>query len=240
MGEAEMCYLCFSKNLLPMKAMTYADFLGQFAPEAVIVADGQFPRHPLPLRVLREAAFVCCCDGALETLLSHSLTPQAIVGDGDSLSTERKKQFADRLHIETEQEDNDLTKATRHCQELGLRRIAYVGATGLREDHTIGNISLLDEYSRKMGLQVVMLTDYGYFLPVSGSCLLPTFKGQQVSVFNLSSRRIVSQGLRWPTYPFTSWWQGSLNEALGEEVRLEADGGCVAFLTYQPKTDGRH
>ena len=223
-----------------MKAMTYADFLEQFAPEAVIVADGQFPRHPLPLRVLREAAFVCCCDGALETLLAKGIIPQAIVGDGDSLSAERKKQFAAILHIETEQEDNDLTKATRHCRQRGFQRIAYVGATGLREDHTIGNISLLDEYSRKMGLQVVMLTDYGYFLPVSGRCLLHTFEGQQVSVFNLSSRHVESQGLRWPAYSFTSWWQGTLNAALGDEVLLEADGGCVAFLTYQPKTDGRH
>lgn len=218
-----------------MNSVTYSDILAQFAPEAVVVADGDFPRHEVPLTALREAKYICCCDGALESLLAHNLMPQAIVGDGDSLSIERQQQFADILHIEREQEDNDLTKATRYCMSLGLRRIAYVGATGKREDHSLGNISLMEQYIRQWGLEPVMLTDHGYFVSMQRERRLRTFCGQQVSVFNFSCTRLESEGLRWQTYPFTSWWQGSLNEALGEEVLLRGDGTAVAFLTYRAK-----
>ena len=228
-----MPYLCVRMN-----RVTYSALRTQFAPEAVVVADGDFPRHDVPLSALREAAYTCCCDGALEAMLAHGLMPQAVVGDGDTLSFRRQQQFADILHIEREQEDNDLTKATRFCMALGYRRIAYVGATGKREDHTLGNISLMEQYLRQWHLEPVMLTDYGYFLPVLRERRLQTFPGQQVSVFNFSCTRLESAGLRWQTYPFTSWWQGSLNEALGSEALLRGDGTCVVFLSYEAKRTG--
>ena len=34
-----------------------------YIPEAVILANGEYPTHPLPLRMLEEAKFVVCCDG---------------------------------------------------------------------------------------------------------------------------------------------------------------------------------
>ena len=60
-----------------------------------------------------------------------------------------------------DQETNDQTKAVNYLMEKGFRRIAIVGATGRREDHTLGNISLLMEYMR-MGQKYVMYTDYGF------------------------------------------------------------------------------
>ena len=79
----------------------------------VILADGDFPTSPEPLKILSEASFVCCCDGAAEKLIAFGRIPDAIVGDGDSLSPEFKAQYKDILHTESEQEYNDLTKATR-------------------------------------------------------------------------------------------------------------------------------
>lgn len=211
------------------------------APDAVVVADGDYPTHPIPLRVLQQAPFLCCCDAALENLLAHSITPDAICGDGDSLPLRRKKQFAHLLHRESEQADNDLTKATRYCIGQGYRRIAYLGATGGREDHTLGNISLMAQYATEFGIQPVMYTDHGYIVPVIGRATLPTFPRQQVSIFNFGCSNIDSDGLLWPTRSFDMWWQGTLNEALTDHITLCATGGsCLVFLTYAPKTDGRH
>ena len=39
-----------------------------------------------------------------------------------------------------EQETNDLDKAIRLCRERGWGDLVVVGATGLREDHAIGNV----------------------------------------------------------------------------------------------------
>ena len=74
--------------------------------------------------------------------------PDAIVGDGDSLPEALKQQYAHLLHLEDEQDYNDMTKATRFCMQRGARKIAYIGATGKREDHTLGNISLLAYYCK--------------------------------------------------------------------------------------------
>ena len=35
-----------------------------YTPEAVILANGEYPMHVLPLKILEEAQFVICCDGA--------------------------------------------------------------------------------------------------------------------------------------------------------------------------------
>lgn len=205
--------------------------------DAAILCDGDYPFAPIPLGVLSSAGYVCCCDRAAVAYIGRGNNPDAIVGDGDSLPDDFKRRYSDILHIEHEQEYNDQTKATRHCMQLGHRRIAYLGATGKREDHTIGNVSLLLYYSKELGADPVMFTDYGFFMPVSGTRTFKTFPNQQVSIFNFSCHKIKSTGLRWDTYAFESWWQGTLNEAVGDSITLETDGDAVVYFTYKAKGD---
>ena len=205
-------------------------------PDAVIICDGDFPTSEIPLSVLSKAEYLCCCDGAAVQCIERGMTPDAIVGDGDSMPAEIKEKYKEIIHIVSEQEDNDMTKATRHCVAKGLRNIAYVGATGKREDHTIGNISLILRYMTDFGVNPVMLTDYGYFIPAEGHCAFTTFPRQQISIFNFTCNRIASQGLRWDTYPYRSWWQGTLNEATGSHIGFDTDGSFIVYLTYKPKT----
>ena len=106
--------------------------------DVVIVANGLFPTHETPLEVLHNAPLVVACDGAV----CHVPNADVVIGDGDSVPVA----FHDRLVQIDEQVDNDLTKATLYCLKKGCRHIAYVGCTGMREDHTLGNISLLMHY----------------------------------------------------------------------------------------------
>lgn len=203
--------------------------------DAVVLCAGDFPTHDIPLGVLGDAPYLCCCDGAAVQAVSHGLRPDAIVGDGDSLPDDFKRQYSGIIHLVSEQEYNDMTKATRHCIRRGARRIAYVGATGKREDHTMGNISLLAYYLDSLSVQPVMLTDYGFFVPASGSRTFGSFARQQVSIFNVSSRSISSEGLRWPSYAYSALWQGMLNEAEADTFTLRADGTYIVYRTYEPK-----
>lgn len=195
--------------------------------DAVILANGTFPSHPIPLGILHHAVHLIACDGAIR------LVPQAeaVVGDGDSVPTA----YHDRLIRIEEQEDNDLTKATRYCLAKGWRRIAYLGCTGKREDHTLGNIGLLMRYFRDMGVEGVMFTDQGVFTPARGDRTFPSWARQQVSIFNFGCHQIRSEGLRWNSYAFEEWWQGTLNEALEEQFTLSADGYYMVFQTYETK-----
>ena len=72
--------------------------------DTVILANGDFPTHSLPLRILHEAPRVVCCDGAINAFPNADI----VIGDGDSVPVE----FRDRLIKVDEQEDNDLTKKT--------------------------------------------------------------------------------------------------------------------------------
>lgn len=200
--------------------------------DAVVLCNGSFPHHALPLSVLQEAKFLCCCDGACNQLERTGRWPDMIVGDGDSIDRKLCRKYADRLLIVSEQDDNDQTKATRYCMEQGYRKLAYVGATGKREDHTMGNISLLARYQSEMNLQPTMLTDYGWFVAATGKCCLETFPGQQVSIFNISCSKLENRGLRWSSYPYQSLWQGTLNEGTATTAELDGDGSYIVFRTY--------
>ena len=195
--------------------------------DAVIVANGQFPTHAIPLDILKNTSHIICCDGAIKNVTQA----EVVVGDGDSVP----EAYRDRLIQITEQDDNDLTKATRYCVEHGWKHIAYLGCTGKREDHTLGNISLLMRYYRDMGVDGTMFTDYGFFTPAYGNRTFPSMKGQQVSLFNFGSHQITSEGLRWDAYNFSEWWQGTLNEALGATFSLQADGYYLVYQTYDAK-----
>ena len=199
--------------------------------DAVIVAGGEFPTAPQPLEILQGAQYVVCCDGAADRYIATGHVPDAIVGDGDSISTENREKFAQLLHIIAEQESNDQTKAVRFLMEHGKCRIAIVGATGRREDHTIGNISLLIEYARA-GCEVCSFTDHGVFIPCNGTTTHKCRKGQQVSIFSITARDLSAEGLLYPIYDFNNWWQGTLNECTGEEFTINATGEYLLFINY--------
>ena len=203
--------------------------------DAVILANGDFPTAETPLRLLREAPFLCCCDGAAEAALARGFQPDAIVGDGDSLSSTLKSRYASIIHTESEQDDNDLTKATRFCKSLGFKRIAYLAATGKREDHTIGNIFLLPHYIRQFGVTPEIFTDHGWFSVIEGTAELSTFPGQQVSLFNITAKKIEGEGFKWLPFSYDELWQGTLNEAIGKHVILRTDGIIIVFRTYLAK-----
>ena len=202
--------------------------------QAVIVADGTFPQHRIPLGFLEKAATVVCCDGSTANLLAYGLEPDAIVGDMDSLSDELRSRFADRVFVFSEQETNDLTKAVTWCRNNGYDDVVILGASGKREDHAIGNISLLAEYVKDGNAK--MVTDHGIFYAYTSSFTLEVLKGQQVSVFSVDpSCEITSEGLAYALTKrkLTNWWQGTLNEATGNTIKIDfVNGPLIVFVKF--------
>jgi thiamine pyrophosphokinase len=154
-----------------------------------------------------------------------------IIGDGDSLLPEYKKRFSSIILQISDQETNDQTKAVHYLQSKGIRKIAIVGATGKREDHTLGNISLLVEYMRS-GMEVRTVTDYGTFIPVSDTQSFASHPGQQVSIINFGAEGLKGEGLFYPLSDFSNWWQGTLNEATADEFTIHCTGEYLVFLAY--------
>lgn len=203
----------------------------EFTPDAVVVGGGDYPTHEKPLAMLHSAPRVVCCDGAADEYISHGLTPWRIVGDGDSLSEEAKSRYADIIRINPDQETNDQTKAVEYLASKGYRDIAIVAATGRREDHTLGNISLLIEYLRK-GLNVRIYTDYGMMVACNGNQTFSCPKGSAVSIFGFGTEGMTGEGLAYPIRDFSSWWQGTLNKTTADQFSITCQGEYIVFINY--------
>lgn len=203
----------------------------------VILCNGETPSHDIALKALREADHIVCCDGAIDHLAQYGTLKADIhlVGDGDSYHGGLDEiQF----HPDPDQETNDLTKAVKYCLLNGWKTLSILGATGLREDHTLGNISLLGQYAQ-MGVEATMITNYGTFTTLTHSTSLKSFDRQQVSIFSLTPDTPISvSGLRFPieNRPLRQWWEGTLNEAETDTFKVNfTQGTILIFQTHDPK-----
>lgn len=199
-----------------------------FKSSVIILCDGSFPKHPTPLSYLKNAQHIICCDGAADKLIEFGMTPDYIVGDLDSVSEKTKTNYADRIVRDSNQETNDQTKAIQFAAKKGFKNLVILGATGKREDHTIGNISLLLDYAQK--LDVISISNSGIFQAAIKPQSFQSFKGQQVSVFSLGvPTAITSTNLKYPlnNTVLSSWWMGTLNECTSNSFSLEFDSGQV-------------
>lgn len=194
-----------------------------------ILAAGEFPTTKSCIDSLMGADVLVCCDSAFREVLPYR-TPDFIVGDMDSITPFEETRFRHIIHSESEQEFNDLTKAMRFvlrkAQQLGQTPlITILGATGKREDHTIGNISLLMMYLDMLpkGATIEMLTDYGKFIPLYGDSRIKVKRGNIISIFASDDSLVLNTvGVEYPTdkvvFDAWGWWKATLNTATDEEI----------------------
>ena len=211
----------------------------------VIICDGQFPKNEYPRYLIRTADFIVCCDGALRKFVRNSMAifgedrlPDLVIGDMDTLPASWQKKYSDIIIRESEQEHNDQTKAVRWV--LGniadIDHIYILGSTGGRADHTIGNLSLLMEYTRMFDLEDITIeavTDEGTVFAVNDTIEFDCGIGRQVSIFSPdNSLKIRSTGLEYPTdeVVFDNWWKATLNKATQDTVRLEFSHKSIALI----------
>lgn len=205
--------------------------------KCIILANGRFPRHAFPLSLLKEADIVIACDGAVNKLLEHGITPSFIVGDLDSVTDRIKELYPDRIFHNPDQETNDLTKAVKFAAERGFRSISILGATGIREDHTLANISLLTQYHRDFE-SVDMVTDYGTFRAISRTTRFDSYRKQKISIFSLPPVVPVTvHNLKYPIVnrELSVWWEGSLNESVGDsfDIELHGEGFLIVYAVHR-------
>ena len=209
---------------------------------AAILCAGAFPRKEYPLYLLSTADIVVCCDSATMKFMRHfHREPDVVIGDMDSLPESFRSSLSCTIVHETEQENNDQTKAVRyvlsHFPEVGS--IHILGASGLREDHTIGNLSLLMEYTRMFSLgerTIDSVSDYSTAFAVTDSISLHVGEGRRISILSPdNSLRIKSKGLEWPTddVVFDNWWKATLNRATDDVVSLEFSHPSMALVIME-------
>jgi thiamine pyrophosphokinase len=211
----------------------------------VIICDGQFPKTEYPRYLLRTADFIICCDGALKKFMKNSVAifgeeklPDLVIGDMDTLPASWQKKYTDIIVKESEQEHNDQTKAVRWALNniSGISNLYILGSTGGRADHTIGNLSLLMEYTRMFSLGEIMIeavTDEGTIFAINDTTEFDCGAGRSISIFSPDSTlNIRSTGLEYQTdgVVFDNWWKATLNKASQDNVKLEFSHSSMALI----------
>ena len=211
------------------------EFLADIADaDVAILANGAMPCGDA-VEILHHAHILVACDGAVENALSLGRVPDFVVGDGDSTSDSKRDAMGERFVCVDEQETNDLAKAFRFsCARFPeAKTIVVLGAHGLRDDHFIGNVSLLPDLAEESAsASVSMVTESGRFDVVLGRRTFRTHVGEPVSVFAFRAGvGVVSDGLVWPLegVRLDALWRGALNRADKETVTLAADGPIVVY-----------
>lgn len=194
--------------------------------DTVILAAGDFPRKGGAARALLDgAARVVCCDSAADRFRRICRRePFAVVGDCDSV----KGRF-ERVVRMDEQDTNDLAKAALFCRESGFRDPVILGATGKRDDHSIGNVF------RALDLGLDVVTDYGRFTVLEGAATYRVKKGAAISVFATDrATRMTSKGLEWPldAVTFTDLYCATLNRASAATVTLTTTKRVYVYFAF--------
>ena len=217
----------------------------------IILCDGDFPGKGPALKILKKAQrakrnhTVIACDRAILNLVKNGMDADYIVGDMDSLPKKYQQKYKARIHKEEEQDFNDLAKAFRFAMDLAdsnTFNIVILGATGKREDHTLGNISYLPVFAQtlrerfpKQSINLSMVTDYGVFVPILNTTRLKGKIGDRISIFAFDQTlQIISEGLEYKTdnVVFDMWWKATLNTFKKRDVLLSFSHPAKALLYF--------
>lgn len=204
----------------------------------VIFANGVLPDLEHARLLLRPDDTILCADGGSRHAFALGLTPQAVIGDLDSVGdAERQRIEAVGIVVLRHPHDKDQTDLELSLQ-YGLEQkpssILIVAALGNRLDHTLGNLVILAD-SRLAALDCRL--DDGVeeaFLCRSGSHVHGT-AGDLVSLIPWGGAvaGVRTDGLRWPLlgetlYPETS--RGISNEMLSDTARIQLVSGLLLVV----------
>lgn len=200
----------------------------------VILANGSFPTHPVPLALLHKAATLICTDGSREKALQAGLSPTLTVGDMDS-TTESPGRRKETIHANGDPETTDLEKALGWCLNNGIDTVVLLGIAGGREDHTLANLHILANYAAS--LDVTGVTDHFTIHCVRNRKTFKTLPGQRASVLPILDAPVVTtKGLRYvlTREPLKPGGRGISNRATGDSFSVSVKNGSVLVFIQHP------
>lgn len=171
---------------------------------ALVICNGEPPSKKLAQQLARNVDVIIAADGGANVARTLGIRPHVIIGDLDSITGTTKRFFSagKRLKplqslpvsidprpegrgytqfIRVKRQDNtDLEKALDFLLEQKIKRATIIAATGNRLDHTLGNLSVIWNYTRRIEIEIV--GDGFVALPVAKRKTIAAKKGTIISL----------------------------------------------------------
>lgn len=200
--------------------------------QCVIVCNGLEPGRSLLSNALAEASLFIGADGGGNVALKLGFTPDVVIGDLDSFTDHESPDI--QVIKDTDQETNDLEKALAYAIDQEMKEVIILGATGKRLDHTLKNLSVLQQFHHHFE-SILIRDDYldVQVLPARYERAFPL--GTQVSLFPLSGEvtHVRTDGLKYPLRDeslINGVRDGSSNEVVDSPVIISHDEGTLLFM----------
>ncbi len=165
--------------------------------EILILCNGQPPAERLFRECRAKADYFIAADGGGNIARNFDALPDVVIGDLDSYKTSGDESF--EIVFQGDQETNDLEKALDYAQKKGGTHICVLGATGLRLDQTLKNLSVLKQFHPHFE-SIVFKDDFGEIRLITSPFEESFPVGTTVSLFPLSGSvsGISTKGLKFP------------------------------------------
>lgn len=115
--------------------------------KAVIISGGKPPSRKLLEQEFVEPCFLICADSGADCLFNYNILPDYLIGDFDSIAPEALSYISNTKCIierhPAEKDETDTQLALTKALKLQAETIVFLGCTGSRLDHTVGNLGLL-------------------------------------------------------------------------------------------------
>jgi thiamine pyrophosphokinase len=196
-----------------------------------LVGGGALPRRDLALAMARAPRLVAV-DGGANRLLDWGLTPEAVIGDMDSVRPDVRAALPARiLHEMAEQDTTDFDKALRSVR---APLVLAVGFQGARLDHGLAVLTALVAHARQNCI-VIGAADIVFHAPPR--LALNMRLGDRLSLFPMARVTGRSTGLRWAIDGIDfapDGMIGTSNQVVARQVALEFDmPGMLVILPRQ-------
>ena len=130
----------------------------------------------------------------------------------------------------------DAKRKIRYRKKNNFSDVSILGASGGREDHTLGNIFILFEFSNFSNLK--MITDQGVFTLISSKTSFQSYPSQPVSIISIDEKiKIKTQNLNYPVndVPLSKLFAGTLNNSNSTNFDVNISHGSVLVFQKHPK-----
>jgi len=160
---------------------------------AVLLVGGGETSGPALRAASARVSGIVAADSGADRLLAEGISPDAVIGDMDSISPSGLASIpAERLHHIAEQDSTDFDKCLRHIRAPLVLAHGFLGA---RLDHALAVLSVLARYPDRTCL-LAGPSDTVALLPPEVT--LDLDPGTRVSLWPLAPVCGRSTGLRWP------------------------------------------
>lgn len=156
----------------------------------------------LPADFLRTQAsradFILAADGGADRALACGVTPDAVIGDLDSVSSRTKQTLGqEKLFFINNQNNTDLEKALDYLSQNECKECIICGFVGGRMDFTLGNFLSVYPYVKKMD---ICFAGPGWTIyPLAAGRTFACQKDARVSLIPLKTcTGVALKGLKYP------------------------------------------